>query len=82
MRRPRLFASAMIALVAALLFTLTASATTWSNPFTVADPAQRPDVKSDSHSTLHFVWWNPNRRTIEYRHCTSASASACNPVEK
>ncbi len=81
MRRPILiFTPLVIAFAVALLLTMSATATTWSDPAEIANPAKRPDVAIDANGEIHFVWINPDRGTIQYRHCTAVDT--CDNAEK
>ncbi len=70
----------VFALATVLLLTFSAFATTWSDPFAVADSAKRPAVAIDANGEMHIVWANSQRSIIEYRHC--AASDACDAIEK
>lgn len=67
------------ALVVTLLLALSASATSWSDPFDVANSAKRPDVAIDSNGEMHFVWVDAKTKTVGYRHC--AGSGTCDEQE-
>lgn len=70
----------MLACAVALLLTVTVSATTWGDPAEIASPAKRPAVAMDANGEIHFVWTNPERGTLWYRHCTAVDA--CDDAER
>lgn len=82
MRRPILlsiFASG-IALAFVMLLTFSVSATMWTDPFRVSDLAKRPAAAIDSTGEMYFVWANPNRNVLQYRHC--AAPDTCDAIEQ
>src|SRR5436190_8927895 len=70
----------VLALTFAFVLTWSVSATAWSAPFKVSNPAKHPAVAIDSDGEMYFVWVNPDKLILQYRHC--AAADTCDAVEK
>lgn len=79
----RIYLTGAIVVILAIVtlgFTLSASATSWSNSFFVDESAKNSDVAIDANGGLHFVWLTSPGGRLEYRHCSDANT--CDAIEK
>lgn len=78
----RLALSALVLLATgAFLLPLVASATTWNPPYDLGGGGTKPSVAVDSAGGLHYVWWEPTAKVIQYTFCTGPAESDCGRVE-
>ncbi len=67
--------------VSAFLLPLTVSAASWNAPYKLGDGDTKPSVAIDAAGTLHYVWWEPTHKVIQYAACAGLNKSDCTTPE-
>lgn len=70
-----------ILLAGAFLLPLAVSATTWNPAYNLGASGTKPSVAIDSQGGIHYVWWEPTSKFIQYVYCAGLTQAACSAVE-
>lgn len=82
MRNSRFLLIALVIVgVSAFLLPLTVSAASWNAPYKLGNGDTKPSVAIDAAGNLHYVWWEPNSKVIQYAACAGLNKNDCTAPE-
>lgn len=67
--------------MSAFLLPLTAAAATWNAPYQLGAGGAKPAVAVDDANVIHYVWWEPTAKVIQYKACAGLDKNSCTATE-
>ncbi len=82
MRHSRILLAALVVVAAsAFLLPLTVSAASWNAPYKLGTGGTKPSVAIDDTGALHYVWWDADKKVIQYAACAGLDKNSCGATE-